>query len=155
MNDSYYVRLAIRLLESLRPDCEALAGDLLEEAAQGRSHLWLGYQVLAAVLDGWAVRSATREIRPLRLVEHQPLDAIERLQRWASRSDAVNLSASPIASVGGLGLLILAVLVSLTAPAFWCVVVVSVLGSVIGAARFLAPRRDLRTTFTCTIRRTP
>ena len=156
MNDFFPTPWAIRLLESLIPDCEALAGDLLEEVAHGRSHLWLWQQVFAAVLVQWVGRRAHAEIRPLRLVECQPLDAIERSQRWSSRLPVANLSGSPIAGVGGLGLLMMGLLISVTAPAIWFgVVVVMVAGSVIGAARAIAQRVEPRAEFPCSIRVTP
>lgn len=122
-------RLALALLERLFPDNEPLAGDLLEEFERRRSIMWLWWQVLAAIATGLFARSV--EIRPLRLVDLQPADAVERSRRMSLRFPSVNLTASPVAGVGGLGLVIFAGLVTMFAPAAWLLLVASALGGVL------------------------
>ncbi|HTL45912.1 MAG TPA: hypothetical protein VL262_16360 [Vicinamibacterales bacterium] len=73
---------ALAVLQHFVPDSEALAGDLMEEYGRGRSGGWLWCQVLAAVFA--ARRGRDDEIRPLKLVESQPADAIERTRRPAA-----------------------------------------------------------------------
>ncbi len=70
------------------------------------------------------------DIRPLRLVDAQPIEALERARRLALRFKPVNITASPIHGIGGLGLVILAMLTTLTLPGFWWVVLGSMLAGV-------------------------
>ena len=122
-------RLALALLEHFVPDSDSLAGDLIEELERRKSNCWFWWQVLGAVATAWFKPPA--EIRPLRLVDLQPADALERSRRFAVRFRPVNLSASPVADVGGLGLLVLALLVTVVVPGAWLVLLGS---SVAGAA---------------------
>ena len=118
MTDRHPPRLALALLERFVPDSEPLAGDLVEAFAAHPSTMWFWGQTLGALVTAaWAAR--TGEIRPLRLVEVQPADAIERTRRFGLRFPAVNLTASPLPGVGGLGLAIFAGLVTLFTPAAW------------------------------------
>lgn len=118
-------RLALALLERFVPDSEPLAGDLVEEFAARRSALWLWWQVLAAIAAACSTRHA--EIRPLRLVDQQPAEALERARRFSLRFPVVNLSGSPVAGIGGMGLAILAGVVTWVTPAAWWLYVGSVL----------------------------
>ena len=108
-------RLALALLERFVPDSEPLAGDLIEEFERRQSVLWFWWQVLGAVAAAWFAGDA--EIRPLRLVDLQPVEALERTRRWCLRFRPVNMSASPVAGVGGLGLVVLASLLTVDMPA--------------------------------------
>jgi hypothetical protein len=110
-------RLPIALLERLVPDSAPLAGDLVEEFARRQSVAWLWWQVIVAIAALLVEQPA--EIRPLRLVDGQPLDAMERTREWNRRFRNVNLSASPVPGVGGLGLLVLCVLVTFVMPGAW------------------------------------
>jgi hypothetical protein len=126
-------RFALALLERVVPDSAPLAGDLLEEFARGRSRAWVWKQVVAAVLHAWLHPSD--EIRPIHLVTFQPDDALERSRRLSRRSHAVNLTASPIHGVGGLGLMMLCLLVSIVVPAVWWVFFASIIAGLgLGAA---------------------
>jgi hypothetical protein len=84
-----------------------------------------------AIATAWAARSC--EIRPLQLVDLQPVDAVERSRRLGLQFHPVNLSASPVSGIGGLGLAILIGLVTLVTPATWWLLLVSALaGGVLG-----------------------
>lgn len=121
-------RLALWLLGRFVPDSEPLAGDLVEELDGRRSRLWFWWQVGAAIAA--AVLSRGVEIRPLRLVELQPADAAERSRRLRLRFPAANLAASPVAGVGGIGLVIFAGLVTIFAPVVWFLLLASAVAGV-------------------------
>lgn len=147
MRDRHPPRLALALLERFAPDSEPLAGDLVEEFERHPSTVWFWVQVLAALATGWGAR--TDEIRPLRLVDLQPADALERTRRSSLRFPSVNLSASPVAGVGGLGFVTLACLVTFVMPAAWWLLFASALAGcalgvvmiVVRDARMSSPRR--------------
>lgn len=126
MRTRHAPRLALALLERFVSESEALAGDLVEEFDARPSTVWFWMQVLAAIAAAWSTRGA--EIRPLRLVDLQPADAVERARRLSLRFPSVNLSASPLADVGGLGLVILACLVTRVMPIAWWLLLGSALG---------------------------
>jgi hypothetical protein len=121
-------RLAIALLERFVPDSDPLAGDLIEEFERRQSSRWLWWQVLAAVATASLKRSA--EIRPLQLVDLQPADAVERSRRIARHFRPVNLSASPLSGVGGLGLVLLAFHATVAVPGLWWVLLGSTLAGI-------------------------
>jgi hypothetical protein len=132
-------RTPIALLEWLVPDSGPLAGDLIEEFDRRQSVAWLWWQVLAAIAALFVERPV--EIRPLRLMDEQPIDAMERTCQWNRRFRNINLSASPVPGVGGLGLLVLCVLVTLVMPgAWWGLLGSTVAGVALGFA--LIARRD-------------
>ena len=132
-------RTPIALLEWLVPDSGPLAGDLVEEFDRRQSVVWLWWQVLAAIAALFVEQSV--EIRPLRLVDEQPIDAMERTSQWNRRFRNINLTASPVPGVGGLGLLVLCVLVTLVMPgAWWGLLGSTVAGVALGFA--LIARRD-------------
>jgi hypothetical protein len=96
------------------PDSDPLVGDLLEEFARRPSRLWFWSQTLSAVATALQ-RDA--EIRPLHLVDQQPLDAIARTREVHRRQRAV--SPTPNGLPAGLGLVILGGLVTALAPVLW------------------------------------
>jgi hypothetical protein len=139
MTDRHPPRLALALLERLVPDSEPLAGDLVEAFERRPSVPWFWIQVVAAVAATWRARGV--EIRPLRLVDDQPADALERTRRFNLRFPGVNLTASPLAGVSGLGLAIFAALITLFAPAAWGVLSAAALaGGALGALLIVAGR---------------
>ena len=135
-------RLALALLQRFVPDDEPLSGDLVEEFQLRRSRTWFWWQVLTAIVV--SLRRGPREIRPLRLVDGMvaPDDRHLRVrQDWP----AVNLTASPIHGVGGLGLVALAVLITVSAPGTWWIALGVVLsGIAIGLVRLAVVKRRRR-----------
>jgi hypothetical protein len=132
-------RLAVALLNRFIGDNEPLVGDLLEEFQTRRSSLWLWRQVLVAVSIALFRRP---QIRPLRLVDGAPA-AIDGM-RESPRHAAVNMSASPRGiGVGGLGLVALAAIVTVAAPAVWWVVLgTMVAGALLGLIMIALSRRS-------------
>jgi len=124
-------RLAIALLERLVPDSGPLAGDLLEEFARRRSLVWLWCQVLAVAATPLIDRSD--EIRPLKLVDLQPADAIERSRRLSLKAMQVNVTPTPLHGVGGVTLAVVFVVLAEIASLLWWVVLASiVVGTALG-----------------------
>lgn len=133
-------RVAIALLERFVPDCEGLTGDLLEDFERRHSSLSLWWQVLAALAASRLQRDP--EIRPLHLVDLQPVDAVQRARQWHARFERVNLSASPVAGVGGLGLVALASYVTVLVPGTWWLLAASVLTGVVLGIALIAVRAN-------------
>jgi hypothetical protein len=128
MTSRHAPRLALTLLRLLVADSAPLAGDLVEEYQLHRSRAWFYWQVLAAI---WAESRATPDlIRPLHLVDLQPVDAIERSRSMTLRFRPVNLTATPVYGAGGLGLVMLSVLMTLVVPAVWLALAASMLAGV-------------------------
>jgi len=121
-------RVALALLRRFVPDNEPLAGDLVEGFAAGRSRLWFWREVLVAV----AIRSVQPgdDARPLGLAERSAFMAGEPA-RDAAPVRRINLTASPLPGVGGLGLVALGVLVALVRPDAWWIFLPAVLGGVL------------------------
>jgi hypothetical protein len=133
-------RLPLWLLERFAPDNEPLVGDLIEQFQSSGSRSWFWRQALAAIALERFNRS--REVRPLRLVERDDLPPAPSVERRA-----INLTASPIPGIGGLGLVLFAALVSLVAPELWWIVLLVYLdGALLGVAWIFLnrPRGDAR-----------
>jgi hypothetical protein len=130
-------RLALALVARFVPDGEPLIGDLQEEYERRRSRLWLWSQSLAAVAG--AVLRRSGEIRPLRLVDQQPLDAIERTLAMHRRRREVSPTPSPLP--GSLGLVILGGLITALAPLIWWGLLVTVVAGLGLAAILTAAHR--------------
>jgi hypothetical protein len=128
MTHDHAPRLALTLLRWFSADSTALEGDLIEEYQARHSRTWFYWQILAAI---WIELSTRPEvIRPLQLVDLQPVDAVERSRRMSLRFRPVNLTASPLYGAGGLGLVLLSLLMTLVVPAVWLVLVASMLAGV-------------------------
>jgi hypothetical protein len=134
-------RLAVALLERFVPDSEPLAGDLVEEHARRQSAGWFWWQVVGALAV--AATHARVEIRPLRLVREQPLDALERTIRWQRRVRPVNLTASPVPGAGGLGLLVLLGLLTIVDPRLWSIVISGWCAGVLMGVALITRQRGL------------
>jgi hypothetical protein len=132
-------RLALALLERLVPDSAFLAGDLTEEYQRRQSRCWLWWEVLGAIAIAWCQRPD--EIRPLRLVDLQPGDAVERTRTMGLRFDAVNVSASPLTGIGGLGIATLALVTTLVMPAAWWLFLGSLFAGVVLGVVMIARNR--------------
>jgi len=111
-------RLAIALLKRFVPDSEPLQGDLIEDFEIRQSRTWLWTQVIAALAA--SARRRSDEIRPLRLLDG-PVSRTVPLRTYPARSGPVNLTASPVAGIGGLGILAIVLLVTLGLPEAWWV----------------------------------
>src|SRR5687768_11960930 len=97
MTTSRPPRFAVALLNAFASD-DALVGDLVEEFERRRSRVWLWRQTLTVVFLAVLRRRRPRPLRPLELVDR------ERVVERVELPIRVNLTASPIAGVGGLGL---------------------------------------------------
>lgn len=140
MTSHHSPRFALKLLE--RFGDTTLTGDLVEEFERRQSLAWFWRQVLAVIWIASFDRSD--EIRPLRLVDLQPADAAERSRRMHLRFRPVNLAASPIHGVGGLGMVALSLLVTLVIPAAWWLLLASmVAGVLLGIAMIAQGRKRL------------
>lgn len=122
-------RVALWLLNRILPVGDPLTGDLVEEFGHRGSRLWFWRQTAGAIL---ARRERNRlPVAPLGLAD-EPLDGLSTVDR---RVRTVNLTASPIYGIGGLGLVALATLVSIMSPASWLVALVILLsGFLLGGA---------------------
>jgi hypothetical protein len=138
MKGRHAPRLALALLERFVPDSAPLAGDLVEDFDR-RTSSWFWWQVLTAIAT--ASFAHTVEIRPLRLVDLQPADAVERTRIMSLRLRPINLSGGPLSDVGGLGLVGLGFLVTFVAPGAWWVLLVSVFAGVWLSAVIIAMHR--------------
>lgn len=126
MTGSHPPRLAVALLHRFLHDNEPLAGDLLEGFAHRQSRLWFWRQVLfAIVLHSFQQRD---EERPLGLAEHLSFSPVERARRVERRR--INLTASPLPDVGGLGLVAFGVLVAVVRPEMLWIFPPAILGGV-------------------------
>ena len=134
------LRLALALLDRFAPGNEPLAGDLLEESERGRSSLWLWRQVLAAIIIS-AFR-APRGVGVLKLADSSSSVPPPRVPRSDPLPRSVNLSGSPVYGIGGLGILAIAILITLVAPQVWWMLVIAVAGGVLlGAAWIFLGKR--------------
>lgn len=132
-------RLAAALLRRFLHDNEPLVGDLLERFAVSRSRLWFWRQVLTAIV----IRAFQRrdQERPLGLVGPSASGPNERA-RDVEHPRPINLTASPLPGVGGLGLVALGTLVALVRPDAWWVFLPAILGGVaLGVTMALVRRR--------------
>lgn len=108
-------RIAWWLLNRILPVGDPLTGDIVEEFGRRRSRLWFWRQTAGAIL---ARRERNRlPVAPLGLADG-PIDGLSTVDRHVR---TVNLTASPIHGIGGLGLVALAMLVSIMSPASWLV----------------------------------
>jgi hypothetical protein len=131
-------RYALALLERLVPGSDSLAGDLIEEYEQRPSRLRIWREVLWSIAAARFERSD--EIRPLRLVDLQPPDAIERTRRIARSVKPVNMTASPLEGIGGATFAILVLLMTAVVPAVWWLVAASLVAGILLAVVLIAHR---------------
>ena len=132
-------RLAVWLLETYLPDDEPLTGDLIEAFEAGQSRLWFWRQAVAGLLLG--PRPNPGEVRPLRLIDVEPGAGTVAPSVFKRR--AINLTASPIYGIGGLGLLAFAVLIAVASPqSLWIMLAIVLSGMLLGVLWALVRRRQ-------------
>ncbi len=132
---------AVWLLEHFLPEDEALLGDILEEFEHGQAAGWFWLQAIVAVGMSIVRRDRGVEIRPLRLVDMPPVDAIERSRRTIMTFPPINLAASPVPCAGGLTIVALTMWVTYEAPqAWWMVVASAAAGVLLGACLIVMHR---------------
>jgi hypothetical protein len=138
MTGSAPPRLAAALLHRFLHDNEPLAGDLLERFAARPSRLWFWCQVLLAILiHSFQQRDVEH---PLGLAGHSSFVPAERWRNVEPRR--INLTASPLPDVGGLGLVVLGVLVALVGPEILWIFLPAISGGLaLGAALAIIRRR--------------
>lgn len=131
-------RVAAALLRRFVTDNEPLVGDLLEQFGDRPSRLWFWRQVLLAI----AIRSLQpRDTEsPLGLVDHASFVPAEPRQDVEPRR--INLTASPLPDVGGLGLVAFGVLIAVARPeAIWIFLPGIVAGVALGLTMAIVRRR--------------
>jgi hypothetical protein len=128
-------KLAMALLTRFVDENEPLVGDLVEEFDSRRSRVWFWRQVIGAVV--MRLRDRDREVRPLRLVDERSRTRPAHPAAAYRNLKPINLTASPIHGVGGLGLVAFAVLIAAFAPQAWWLVIATVLGGVLLGAAFV------------------
>ena len=138
--------LALALLHRFVPDQEPLAGDLIEEFEVRQSRRWFWRQVLFAI---WIeIRQSRHAIRPLKLLGND--DEAEWVAFYAARRDMpkqINLTASPLHGIGGLGLSALVLLVTIVQPHTWWMASTGVLGGIaLGLVMIAISRRRMLST---------
>ena len=119
-------RVAVALLRRFVNDNEPLVGDLLEGFAIKQSRLWFWWQVLLAIMI--RLFQQRDEECPLGLAEHSSFVPAKRRRNVEPRR--INLTASPLPDIGGLGLVALGVLVALVRPEVWWIFLPAILGGV-------------------------
>lgn len=130
-------RAALALLRRYLPDNEALAGDLVEAFAAGRSRTWFWRQVLLAVaIHAWQPSDRTH---PLGLAD--PAEASELPPPVVLPSGPINLTASPLPGIGGLGIASLVLLVFVVRPEAWWMFAPAAAGGVLLGLTLVLARR--------------
>ena len=133
-------RLPLALLHRFLGDNEPLVGDLIEEFQARRSRLWFWRQAIMAVLIHAGI--PRDDARPLRLADGQAGAFGPESVKYEIRVRRINLAASPLAGIGGLGMVVLIALVTVVAPQAWWIVVSSIAGGVLlGLAMVIVSRR--------------
>jgi hypothetical protein len=109
-------RLAAALLRRFVPDNEPLVGDLLERFTVRQSRLWFWREVLTAIVIQLFRR--TDPEHPLGLERHSDVVPGEGALN-AGQPSEINLTASPLPGLGGLGLVAIGGVVALLRPDVW------------------------------------
>lgn len=135
MKRSHPPKLALTLLHRYVPDNDPLVGDLVEEFAAGRSRVWFWRQALTAIAIH-AARPRDRE-HPLGLAA----SAVPPVPHVAPLPRSVNLAASPLPGIGGLGLVALGVIVAIARPNAWWIFVPALAGGVLLGVVLIMLRR--------------
>jgi hypothetical protein len=131
--------LASALLRLVASDNEPLAGDLLEEYRAGRPGRWFWSQLVRAVLvASWQKRQPSPAV--VRLVTTSPYDRPDRTLGLVDPA-MINLSGTGVRSIGGMGLIAVVLLISLTMPAAWWLLAIGLAsGTVLGVVLIVRRR---------------
>lgn len=135
MNPAEPPRVALALLRRFVPDNEPLAGDLIERFAVKRSRWWFWREVFLAI----AIRSVQPRddaARPLGLSDAPPVPRSEPAAR------RINLTASPLPGIGGLGLVALGALVAMARPDAWLMFLPAIVGGMLIGIVMVLVRRN-------------
>ena len=137
-------RLGLFLLDRLSDRNEGLAGDLIEEFHVSQSAWRFWRQLVVAIVTGGFRRPI--EIRPIRLVDAPTWqEPREDFSAKRQRVQTSGLGASPVAGIGGIGIVAIIFLIAYVQPAYLillgCAVV---LGIAIGVVRALRSRGLMR-----------
>jgi hypothetical protein len=139
MTRSHPPRLALYLLRRFLGHDEALVGDLIEGFARNGSRVWIWRQTLAALATD--ARRPRDEDHPLGLAD--PFDHAAP-QRAVTTPRTVNLTASPLPGIGGLGLVAFGVLVAVVNPAVAWIFLPAIVGGVaLGIVMVIRRRRSI------------
>lgn len=133
MKSNHPPRPALALLRWFAGDNEPLVGDLIEQFAAGRSRAWFWRQTLHAIV--FMPRPRGSSLHPLHLGDDIEPPVSTALPR------RVNISASPLPDVGGLGILVLILIVAMVRPEAWWMAVTALAGGVILGAILVLRRR--------------
>ena len=139
MKVSHPPRLATALLRRAFDEDEPLVGDLLEGFARNRSRLWFWRQTMSAML--FRSRQRRDETHPLGLAPRS--DAGDMYSRTPLQT-RVNLTASPLPDIGGLGLVVFAALVAVVRPGAWWIFLPAIAGGVLIGISMVIVRRHQR-----------
>lgn len=140
MTGSEPPRLAVVLLHWFLGDNEPLTGDLIEGFAARQSRFWFWRQVLLAIVLYRG--EPPDEERPLGLVGTTTSTRVHPARRVEWRR--VNLTASPLPDIGGLGLVSLGAIVAVARPAVVWILLPAILGGVaFGLTLVLLRRRTI------------
>ena len=138
MTVSHPPRLAIALLRRAFDPDEPLVGDLLEGFARNHSRLWFWRQTLSAL--AFRTRRVRDEEHPLGLAP--PAHFIGDTAVTTPRPmRSIDLTASPLMHVGGLGLVIFVTLTAVVSPQAWWMFVPAIAGGVVIGVLMVIARR--------------
>jgi hypothetical protein len=139
MTHTHLSWLASALLRSVASRNEALAGDL-EELRDERSPGWFWLQLVWAALTTSPEPSAAGAVGP-RIVQEPGSVRPARLQPLDPTT--MNLSGIRVQGIGGLSLIAVVLLISLTMPAAWWLAAMGLSGGIVLGVALVVRRRRL------------
>jgi hypothetical protein len=138
MTVSHPPRLATALLRRAFDPDEPLVGDLLEGFERNHSRFWFWRQTISAL--AFRTRRVRDEEHPLGLAP--PAHFVGAHARTTPRPmRSIDLTASPLMHVGGLGLVIFVTLTAVVSPQAWWMFVPAIAGGVVIGVLMVIARR--------------